>query len=104
MTNISSRNDLHPRQSKNRYYGILVDILDCDFNSFKLVLFVIKFYKLRLNKNDSNTTIIDHENGFSIINTRLFEPVGDKPYVLPIQSEKVFYIEVSHKLTWSFFF
>ena len=46
VTNISSRNDLHPRESKNRYYGILDDILECDFNSFRLVLFVIRWYRL----------------------------------------------------------
>lgn len=73
MTNISSRNDLHPRESQNRYYGILVDIIDCDFNSLKLVLFIVKRCKLRLNKNDPDRTIIEHDNGFPMINTRLFE-------------------------------
>ena len=67
VTNISSRNDLHPRQSQNRYYGILVDILECDFNSFKLVLFVIKWYRLLLNQNDPNRTIIEHENRIPMI-------------------------------------
>ena len=33
-----------------------------------------------------------------MINTRSFELVGDKPYVLPSQCEQV----VPHKLSWSF--
>ena len=82
VTNISSRNDLHPRQSQNKYYNILFDILDCDFNSFKLVLFIIKWYRLRLNQNDPNRIVIEHDNGFQMINKRLFEPVGELPYVL----------------------
>jgi hypothetical protein len=36
VTNVSSMSDRHPRQSKNRYYGFLNDIIECDFNSFKL--------------------------------------------------------------------
>ena len=50
------------------------------------------------------SSIIEHKNGFPMINTRWFEPVGDKPYILPSQCEKVFYSEVPHKLGWSFFF
>jgi hypothetical protein len=83
VTNILSRNDLHPRESENRYYGILDDILECDFSSFKLVLFVVKWYKLRLNPNDPDRTVIEHDNGFTMVNTRSFELVGDEPYVLP---------------------
>jgi hypothetical protein len=102
VTNISSRKDLHPRESENRYYGILDDILDCDFSSFKLVLFVVKWYRLRLNPNDPDRTVIEHDNGFTMVNTRSFEPVGDEPYVLPSQCEQVFYSEVPHKPGWSF--
>ena len=87
VTNISFRNDLHPRQTRNKYYGILVDILDYDFNSFKIVLFIVKWYRLQLNQNDHDRTIIEHENGFPMINKRLFEPVRDEPYVLPSQCE-----------------
>ena len=76
MTNISSKNDLNPQEYQNRYYGILVDILNYDFNCFKLVLFIVKWYRLQLNQNDLDRTIIDHDNGFSMINMRLFEPVG----------------------------
>ena len=49
LTNASSRSDRHPELSKNRYYGYLEDILQCDFKSFKVVLFVVKWYRLRLN-------------------------------------------------------
>ena len=102
VTNISSRTDIHPQRSENRYYGILDDILECDFNSFKVVLFVIKWFRLRLNRNDPNRTVIEHDSGFTMINTRSFEPVGDEPYVLPSQCEQVFYFGVPHKPGWSF--
>jgi hypothetical protein len=46
VTNVSSRSDRCPRESKNRYYGFLNDIIECDFNSFKLVLFDVKWYWL----------------------------------------------------------
>jgi hypothetical protein len=45
-TNVSSRSDRHPKVSENRYYGFLDDILECDFKSFKLVIFNVKWYKL----------------------------------------------------------
>ena len=96
-SNISSRNDIHPKQSQNWYHGILDDIIECDFNSFKVVLFVIKWHRLWLNQNDLDRTIIQHDNGFIMINTRLFEPIGDEPYVLPSQGEQVFYSKVPHK-------
>ena len=38
-----------------------------------------------------------------MINTRLFEPIRDEPYVLPSQCEQVFYSKVPYKLGWSFF-
>ena len=49
VTNVSSRSDRHPEFSENRYYGYLEDIIWCDFNSLKLVLFIINWYRLRLN-------------------------------------------------------
>lgn len=101
VTNISSRNDIHPQQSENRYSDILDDILECDFNSFKLVLFIVKWYRLRLNQNNPNRTVIEHDSRFTMINTRSFEPVGDEPYALPSQCEQVFYFFISHKLSWS---
>ena len=85
VTNISSRNDMHPQQVENRYYGILDDIIECDFNSFKIVLLVVKWYKKKLNQNDPNGTIIEHNNGFTMINTRSFDLVRNEPYVLPSQ-------------------
>ena len=77
------------------------DIIQCDFKSFKVVLFVVKWYRLRLNQCDPDRTIIEHDNGFTMVNTRLFEP-GIEPYVLPSQCEQVFYSEVPGKAGWSF--
>ena len=62
VTNISSKNDIHPQQSQNQYYDILDDIIECNFNSFKVVLFVVKWYKLRLNQNDPDRMVIQHDN------------------------------------------
>ena len=39
VTNVSSRSDKHPEVLKNRYYGYLEDIIECDFKSFKTILF-----------------------------------------------------------------
>ena len=36
VTNVSSRSDRHPKVSENMYYGYLEDIIECDFNSFKI--------------------------------------------------------------------
>jgi hypothetical protein len=52
VTNVSSRSDRHPQESENRYYGYLNDILECDFNSFKPVLFDVKWYRLRMHERD----------------------------------------------------
>ena len=46
--------------------------------------------------------VIQHDNGFTMINTRSFVPVGDEPYVLPSQCEQVFYFGIPYKLGWSF--
>ena len=58
-------------------------------------------YRLLLNQRDPDRTIIEHDNGFTMVNTRLFEP-RTEPYVLPIQCEHVFYSEVTGKAGWSF--
>ena len=42
VTNVSSRSDEHLELSENRYYVYLEDIIQCDFNSFKLVVFIVK--------------------------------------------------------------
>ena len=77
------------------------DIIQCDFNSFKLVMFVVKWHRSQLKQCDPNRTIIEHDNGFNMVNTRLFEP-GMYPYVLPIQCEQVFYSEFPGKAGQSF--
>jgi hypothetical protein len=73
VTNVSSRNDRRPRESENRYYGFLNDIIECDFNSFKLVLFNVKWYRLRMHEHDEERTVIQHANGFPMIKTTVFE-------------------------------
>jgi len=102
VTNVSSRSDRHPEFSENRYYGYLEDIIDCDFKSFKIILFVVKWYRLRLNQRDPDRTVIEHANGFTMVNTRLLESRTSEPYVLPSQCEQVFYSEVPGRMGWSF--
>jgi hypothetical protein len=46
VTNVSYRSDRRPKVSENRYYGYLENILECDFKSFKIVLFDVKWYRL----------------------------------------------------------
>ena len=64
----------HTEILENQYYGYLEDIIQCDFKSFKVVLFIVKWYRLRLNQHDPDRTIIEHDSGFTMVNTRLFEP------------------------------
>jgi hypothetical protein len=101
VTNISSRSDRNLEETENRYYGHLEDIIECDFNSFKIVLFEVKWYRLRMHERDPERTVIEHDNGFTMVNTRAFEP-GTEPYVLPSQCEQVFYSEVPGKAGWSY--
>jgi hypothetical protein len=101
VTNISSRSDRNMKETENRYYGHLEDIIDCDFNSFKIVLFEVKWYRLRMHERDPKRNFIEHDNGFTMVNTRAFE-LGTEPYVLPSQREKVFYSEVPGKAGWSY--
>ena len=86
VTNFSSRSGKHLEVSENRYYGYLEDIIECDFNSFKIVLFEVKWYKIRMNEHDPERTVIEHANGFTMVNTRALE-LGIEPYVLPVQCE-----------------
>ena len=86
VTNVSSRSDRRPEERDNRYYGHLEDIIECDFNSFKIVLFEVKWYRLQMHERDPERTVIEHANGFTMVNTRAFEP-GTEPYVLPSQCE-----------------
>jgi hypothetical protein len=101
VTNVSSRSDRCPEVSENRCYGYLEDILECDFKSFKIVLFDVKWYRLQMNEHDPYRIVILHDNGFTMVNTRSFEP-GTYYYVLPSQWEQVFYSEVPGKAGWSF--
>ena len=64
-------------------------------------MFIVKWYMLRLNQRDPDRTIIEYDNVFTMVNTRLFDP-GIEPYVLPSQCEQVFYSEVPGKVGWSF--
>ena len=82
MTNVSSISDRLPKVYDNQYYGHLNDILECDFESFKLVMFYVKWYKLQMNERDPDRTIIEHDNGFTMVDTRSFER-GIDYYVLP---------------------
>jgi hypothetical protein len=101
VTNVSSRSDKHPTILENIYYGYLDDIIEHEFKSFKLVLFKVKWYMLQMNEHDPDRTIIEHANGFSMVNTRTFE-LGTKKYVLPSQCEQAFYSKVPRKVGWSY--
>ena len=54
-----------------------------------------------MNHCDPYRTTIERDNGFTMVNTRLFE-LGTEPYVIPSQLEHVFYSEVPGKVGWSF--
>ena len=82
VTNVSSSCDGHPREFENRYYGYLNNILERHFNSFKLVLFNVKWYRLRMHERDEERTIIQHANEFLMIKTMVFGRGHDR-YVFP---------------------
>ena len=84
VTNISHMGDKHPVTSDLRYYGYFENILDIEIKSFKVVLFKVRWYILLLQGDER--TFIDHENGFTMINTNRYEP-NTEPYVLPSQCE-----------------
>ena len=71
VTNVSSRSDRYPKVYENRYYGYLEDILECDFNSFKVVMFEVKWYRLWMNESDPERTITEHANGFTMVKGHL---------------------------------
>ena len=54
-----------------------------------------------MNERDLERTVIEHANGFTMVNTRALEP-GTKPYFLSSQCEKVFNSEVPGKSGWSY--
>jgi hypothetical protein len=101
VTNVSSRSDKRPRESENRYYGFLNDIIECDFNSFKLVFFDVKWYRLQMHEHDGERTIIQHANGFLMIKKTIFEKENDC-YFFPSQCEQFFYSKLLGKRDWSF--
>jgi hypothetical protein len=72
VTNVSSRNGMHPKETENRYYWYLEDIIQCDFNSFKIVLFEVKWYMLRMHECDLEIIFIEHANVFNIVDTKEF--------------------------------
>jgi hypothetical protein len=82
VTNVSFKSDRRLREYENIYYGFLNDIIEWDFNSFKLVLFDVKWYRLRMHEHDEERTVIQHANGFSMIKTTVFEKENDL-YVFP---------------------
>ena len=53
-----------------------------------------------MNEQDHNITIIEHINGFAMINTWLLE-LGIDAFVLSNQCEKSFYSKVPSKASWS---
>ena len=59
-------------------------------------MFEVKWYRLQMNECDPERTVIEHANGFTMVDTRALEP-GTEPYVLPSQCEQVFYSEVPGK-------
>jgi hypothetical protein len=54
-----------------------------------------------MNECDPDRTVILHDNKFTMVNTRSFEPETNH-YVLPSQCEQVFYSEVLGKVGCSF--
>ncbi len=82
VTNVSSRTDRHPRLTRNRYYGYLHDIINCDFKSFMIILFEVKWYRLWINERGPKRNVMQHDNSFTMVNTRTFE-LSLESYVLP---------------------
>ena len=54
-----------------------------------------------MNEHDPDRTVILLNIGFTMVNTRLFDPRIDC-YVLPSQCEQVFYSQVPSRVGWSF--
>ena len=95
----SHANDRQPITSTLRYYGVLEDIIELDFISFKKVLFCVQWYKLI--KVGEEKTILLHNNGFNMINTSRFEATSE-PYVFPNQCDQIFLIPNLEQHDWSF--
>ncbi|XP_059075535.1 uncharacterized protein LOC131875398 [Cryptomeria japonica] len=95
----SHANDRQPIRSTLRYYGVLEDIIQLDFMSFKKVIFHVEWYKLI--KVGEEKTIFMHSNGFHMINTSRFEATSE-PYVFPNQCDQIFLIPNLEQPGWSF--
>ena len=54
-----------------------------------------------MNEHDPSRDVIEHANGFTMVNTRNIE-LGSQHYVLPSQCEQVFYLEVLGRGGWSY--
>jgi len=54
-----------------------------------------------MNEHDPDRTVIQNANGFTMVNTRSFEPRSNR-YVLPSQFKWVFYSKVPRKFGWSY--
>ena len=70
-----------------RYYGLVEDILELNFRSFKEVLFNVRWFRNTRVGNHPTTYI--HENDFCIIDHTRFEKTSE-PYVFPDQCEQIF--------------
>ena len=55
---------------------------------------------IRINEHDPERTVIEHANGFTMVNKRAFE-LGIEPYFIPSERVQVFYLEVPGKAGWS---
>lgn len=95
----SHANDRQPITSTLRYYGVLEDIIELDFMSFKKVIFRVEWYKLI--EVGEEKTILLHNNGFHMINTSRFEATSE-PYVFPSQCDQIFLIPNLEQPGWSF--
>ena len=54
-----------------------------------------------MNERDLDKMVIEHDNIFTMVNTRSSEPREDH-YILPSQCEQLFYSKVPYRWDWSF--
>lgn len=86
VISVSFRGDRQRELSENWYYGYPHDILECDFESLKIVVFDVKWFRLWINERGPDRTIIEHANKFTMVDTSNLEP-GSERYVFPSQHE-----------------
>ncbi len=51
----------------------LKDLLECNFKLFKIALLDIKWYMIQNSEHGLETTIIEYDNGFTMVNRRNIE-------------------------------